>query len=159
MEIKVFLTAKVNEEVFDLVSELSLIKYSNYPHPVFLVDIQATRKMNGQLDELLSLINVNNSDCYTADELLNSQYVHVEFARQPSERTKNGTTQTHSTIVKQWLNANISKDKLDVLSNNASADIWYDAGDHGDTEAQRIIEETQCAMDNVSSIISNMMDS
>ncbi|MGR5178858.1 hypothetical protein [Vibrio mediterranei] len=60
-------------------------------------------------------------------------------------------------IVASWLNQNIELNDLDVLSNSASADIWYDAEDHNDAEAAAIITDTQNAMSTVSSKLHTVM--
>ncbi|BBM67880.1 hypothetical protein VA249_45260 (plasmid) [Vibrio alfacsensis] len=79
MELKAFIIAEVNEQVRDWIDELSLFKYERYPWPDFLVDIDATKEMNGQLEELLTLINANCEERYTYQELTNCQYVHVKI--------------------------------------------------------------------------------
>ncbi len=79
MEQKAFIDAVVNGQVRDWIHDLSLIKYECYPHPDFLVDVQATKEINGELDELLKLINANCDDTYTIHELNNSHYVHVKL--------------------------------------------------------------------------------
>ncbi|ELA9367540.1 hypothetical protein QUN99_003430 [Vibrio parahaemolyticus] len=79
MELKAFIVAVVNEQVRDWISELSLIKYECYPHPDFIVDVAATKFINGELSELLTLINANTDDNYSMHELLNCQYVHIRL--------------------------------------------------------------------------------
>lgn len=60
-------------------------------------------------------------------------------------------------IVASWLNQNIELNDLDVLSNSASADIWYDAESHNDGDAAAIITDTQNAMSTISSKLHTVM--
>lgn len=154
---KIIIEAPVNEMVRDWIDELGgLIKYTNYPYPDFLIDIQASKEMSGGLDELLTIINANCSDTYTMSELLSSQYVHVFLDDEPCSLDR---TDKKAEVVKAWLQDNISDELLDILANNVGSDIWYDAAAHGDTETLRIIEETQEAMSEISRVISEMKDS
>lgn len=157
---KIIIEAPVNESVRDLIDELGgLIKYINYPHPDFLIDIQASKEISGGLDELHEVINANCDKSYTMTELLSSQYVHVLIPPKDDTLCNVDRRDRSKEIVKAWLRTNVSDEQLDILANSAKADIWYYAGEHCDTETQRIIEETQNAMSEVSSIIFEMMDS
>ncbi|AUI88853.1 hypothetical protein BS333_20995 (plasmid) [Vibrio azureus] len=78
MELNFFIIANVNNIVRDWIAELSLLKYTNDSCSGFLVDVNATKEINGDLDELLTLINANSTDSYTLNELDNCQYVHVK---------------------------------------------------------------------------------
>ncbi|HBC3492172.1 TPA: hypothetical protein KDY92_004255 [Vibrio alginolyticus] len=77
MELNFFIIANVNNMVRDWIDELRLFKYTNDFCSDFLVDVIATKEMNGELDELLTLINANCTESYTLNELDNCQYVHV----------------------------------------------------------------------------------
>ncbi|AXT74195.1 MULTISPECIES: hypothetical protein [Vibrio] len=77
MELNFFIIANVNNMVRDWIDELRLFKYTNDSCSDFLVDVIATKEMNGELDELLTLINANCTESYTLNELDNCQYVHV----------------------------------------------------------------------------------
>jgi hypothetical protein len=79
MQLKPILHVPVNELVFDWMSELSLIKYTNYPHPDFLVDVKASLTMNGEMDELIKLINANVDSPYSTQEIHNCTYVHITY--------------------------------------------------------------------------------
>ncbi|BEI26574.1 hypothetical protein [Vibrio fluvialis] len=85
MELKAFIVADVNEMVRDWIGELSLIKFESQTSPDFIVDIQATKAMNGNLNELLTLVNANTSDSYCMHELINCQYMLINQLNEPSE--------------------------------------------------------------------------
>ncbi|NOJ25192.1 hypothetical protein [Vibrio coralliilyticus] len=78
ISLQAIIEAEVNTQVRDWIDKLRLIKYTNYPYTNFLVDVKSTKEVNGDLEELLTLINANCDSTCTFQELVNSQYVFVK---------------------------------------------------------------------------------
>lgn len=54
--------------------------------------------------------------------------------------------------------AQVLKEAAELLSTGASADIWYDARDYGDTQKEELITSVQHAMDTLSEAVPKMVD-
>lgn len=52
---------------------------------------------------------------------------------------------------------NALKSAANALGEGVSSDIWYDAKDHGDTDAQNLIDDVQAAMELVSSSMNHLI--
>lgn len=57
-------------------------------------------------------------------------------------------------VLKAYLDT-VPKQEIEALQHGAVADIWYDAADHNDKEAQKVIKETQDAMSIISDFLTN----
>lgn len=77
MQLKAFIRVKLSPKVFELVNQISMVRYIHeFDDESFIIDVHASTRHTNEFSDVLMLICHHSA--YSRSELKNSQLIHVK---------------------------------------------------------------------------------